>query len=406
MTPPRRAPAALAAAAALLAAAFDAAAQDGGEAEAPPDPDRAGITRNAVVFGQSAAFNGPAHDLGENMRDGILAAFGEANFMGGVHGRRLELRWLDDAYEPESAVANTRRLIEEDGVFALIGAVGTPTSRAAAPIAAEAGVPYIAPFSGAAFLREPEQSNVINLRASYFQETETIVEWLVGDRGIDRVAVLMQDDSFGLAGYEGVRLALDRRGLAPVATGVYPRNTTVVKTALLDLRNGDPGAVVLIGAYRPVATLVSWARQIGFNPIFITISFVGSNALAEALGDAGAGVVATQVVPFPTAFAPRIASTFREALVIHAPGVRPGFVAFEGYLAGRMAIYALERCGAEPGRRCFVESLRSGEPIDLDGFELLFGDGDNQGSDAVFLSVIDDDGRFQPIEALVDPARS
>ena len=387
-----------------LCVAASAGAQET-EERAPADPDRVGVSDNVVLFGQSAAFSGPARDLGDDMRAGIVAAFREANFMGGVHGRRLELLSLDDAYEPEAAIANTRRLIVEDEVFALIGAVGTPTSRAVVPIASDAGVPYVAPFSGAAFLRDAERRNVVNLRASYFQETGTIVDALVGDRRIERIGVLFQEDSFGRAGYEGVRRALERHGLTPVATGVYPRNTTAVKTALLDLRGGDPGAVVLVGAYRPVAAAISWSRQIGFDPIFITISFVGSNALVAALGDAGVGVYATQVVPSPLADDPPVAAFYREAMAIHAPGVRPGFVSFEGYLAGRLAVFALERCGSNPGRSCFLEAVRGGDAsFDLDGFPLRFGEDDNQGSDTVFLTVIGDDGSFHPIDSLADPS--
>jgi len=374
--------------------------------EEAADPDRTGVSDNLVLFGQSAAFSGPARDLGDKVRAGIVAAFREANFMGGVYGRRLELLSLDDAYEPEVAIANTRRLIAEDEVFALIGSVGTPTARAALPIAADAGVPYIAPFSGAAFLRDPERRNIVNLRASYIQETETIVDALVGERGIERIGVFFQEDSFGRAGYEGVRRALERHGLAPVATGVYPRNTTAVKTALLDLLGANPGAVVLVGSYRPVATAISWSRQIGFDPLFITVSFVGSNALASALGDAGVGVYATQVVPFPLADDPPVAAYYREALVIHSPGVRPGFVSLEGYLAGRLATFALERCGPDPGRACFIDAMRGADAFfDIDGFPLQFGEDDNQGSDAVFLTVIGDDGGFRPIDTLADPAQ-
>ena len=368
----------------------------------PALADAPGVSTGRVLFGQSAAFSGPAQDLGKNMRLGIEAAFREANVRGGVFGRRLDLLSLDDAYEPEAAIANTRRLIFEDGVFALIGAVGTPTSRSATPVAASAGVPYVAPFTGAAFLREAKWRNVINLRASYFQETEEMVYRLMRDLGIDRIAVLYQDDSFGRAGYRGVRQALGRRDLKPVATGVYPRNTTAVKTALLDLRAGDPGAVILVGAYQPVAALIAWAQHIGFEPVFIAISFVGSNALVRELGPAGAGVFVTQVVPFPTADRPPVAAAYRRALAAHAPGASPGFVSFEGYLAGRLAIVALELCGRDPDRACFLDRLRGLDVVDLDGFELRYGVGDNQGSDAVFLTVIGDDGRYHPIETLQD----
>ena len=387
----RRARRAAALAAGLLLAA--AAGADGAAGES-------GVSDARVLFGQSAAFTGPARDLGENMRLGIEAAFAEANRRGGIHGRRLDLRTLDDAYEPEAAIANTRRLIAEEEVFALIGAVGTPTSRSAVPVAADAGVPYVAPFTGAAFLRDPAWRNVINLRASYYQETEEMVARLTGDLGIDRIAVMYQDDSFGRAGYRGVRRALERRTLEPAAIGVYPRNTTAVKAALLDLRAGEPGAVVLIGAYEPVAALIAWARHTGFDPVFITISFVGSNALARALGEAGTGVLVTQVVPFPTGERPLVAAAYRRALAARAPEAVPGFVSFEGYLAGRLAIAALERCGPGADRACFLDSLRQAGAFDIDGFALRYGADDNQGSDAVFLTVIGEDGRYHPIESL------
>ena len=367
--------------------------------------EETGVSEQRVLFGQSAAFTGPAQELGKNMRRGIQAAFAEANLQGGIHGRQLELLSLDDAYEPEAAIANTRQLIEEEGVFALIGAVGTPTSRSATPVAAAAAVPYIAPFTGAAFLRQPMWSNVINLRASYNQETEAMVARLTADLGIERIAVMYQDDSFGRAGYRGARKALERRGMEPVAIGVYPRNTTAVKTALLDLRSANPGAVILVGAYQPVAALIAWARHTGWNPVFITISFVGSNALAKELGRAGTGVFVTQVVPFPANDAPEVVVAYRRALVAHAPEAAPGFVSLEGYLAGRLAIAALERCGREVDRVRFLASLRRAGLIDLEGFELRYGDADNQGSDAVFLTAIGSDGVYHPINTLREAIR-
>ncbi len=384
------------------------------DATASPAPDStASSSRNAsssespgvfddrIVFGQSAAFSGPASQLGSGMRLGIQAAFAEANRAGGVHDRRLELTSLDDTYEPELAIANTTTLIEDDEVFALIGAVGTPTSRSATPVAAAAKVPYIAPFTGAAFLRDAERlPNVVNMRSSYNQETEEMVARLTEDLGISRIAVMYQDDSFGRAGYNGARAALERRNMQPVAVGLYPRNTTAVKTGLLDLQRGDPQAVILVGAYRPVASLIAWARHIGMDWEFITISFVGSNALAQELGSGGAGVFVTQVVPFPTDDSIPIVSAYLDALAAFEEEALPGFVSFEGYLAGRLAIAGLDRCGREVDRDCFLEELYRSEPIDLNGFELRFGDNDNQGSDTVFLTMIDDSGGYVPIETL------
>ena len=365
-------------------------------------PDRTGIYPDSVVFGQSAAFEGPAQELGRNMRLGIEAAFHERNGQGGVHGRQLELIARDDGYEPDKAVANTRNFINEGQVFALIGAVGTPTSRSATPVAADAGIPYIAPFTGAGFLRDPEWDNIINLRASYAQETEAMVDRLTTDLGIQDIAIVYQDDSFGRAGYSGATAALERRGMEPSGIGVYPRNTTAVKKGLLDIQtNVTPEAVIIIGAYNPVGELILWARHSGLeDAIFMTVSFVGSNALAEKLGAVNSGVYVTQVVPFPTDSAIPVVSNYLNALSEFSPETEPGFVSLEGYLAGRLAIIGLERCGTDVHRDCFLEQFRQPEPFDIDGFRLQYGATDNQGSDTVFLTTIGSDGKYRSVTSL------
>ena len=182
------------------------------------------------------------------------------------------------------------------------------------------------------------------------------------------------------------------------AVGVYQRNTTAIKTAILDLREGQPEAVIIIGAYEPVAATVAWSRHVGFIPVFMTISFVGSNALAQELGPEGAGVFVTQVVPFPTDTSLPVVQAYHRALAAFDPSAQPGFVSFEGYLAGRLAILGLEACGPTLTRECFLRGLHSADEID--GFQLRYGDTDNQGSDAVFLTVIGADGRYRAVTAL------
>lgn len=358
-----------------------------------------GVYSDRIVFGQSAAFSGPASELGKGMQAGILAAFKEVNDRGGVNGRRLELRSLDDAYEPEAAIVNTQQLIGER-VFALIGAVGTPTSKAAVPVAEEHDVPYIAPMTGAEFLRDNARRTVINLRASYYQETEEMVERLTTDLGINRIAILYQDDSFGRAGLQGILLALERRKLSTIGTGIFSRNTVAIKTALLDLRATGPEAVIIIGPYKPTATFIKWARHIGMNSIFMTLSFVGSNALASELGDQGAGVLVTQVVPFPTGNTVPASASYRAALKAYDPAAKPGFISYEGYLAGRLAIYVVDNCGKQVNRDCIDAVLRTGNNINLDGFTLRYSKNDNQGSDSVFLTIIGPDGQYTPLTTL------
>jgi len=335
------------------------------------------------------------------MRLGIEAAFAEINRQGGVHGRQLELISLDDGYEPEAALANTRELLQEQQVFALIGPVGTPTSRAAEPVATQSGAPYIGPFTGAEFLRDPDVApTAVNVRASYFQETDEMVERLTEDLGVSRIAVLYQDDSYGNAGLTGVQMALAARRLELSGLAAYQRNTTAIKVAVLELRRADPEAVVIIGAYRPVAEFVRWAKRIDFSPILINISFVGSEALAGELGPAGEGVLITQVVPFPQDNSLRVVRNYRDAVRRQERGAPPSFVSLEGYIAGRLTGEVLDRAGPELTRTGFLETLTTIRNLDFGGFSLTYGPGDTQGSDRVFLTRIESNGSLRPLTSL------
>ena len=362
-------------------------------AEEPVSP---GFTATEVKFGQSAALTGPSAALGQGMMTGIDAAFKEVNAEGGVHGRMLELKTLDDRYEPDPAFANTRKLIEEDQVFGLIGAVGTPTSRAALPVAEEAEVPFIAPFTGAQLLRDDELTQALNFRASYHEETETMVD-LLDQAGKTRVAVLYQNDSYGNDGLEGVRAAVDSRAnMELVASWFYQRNTEAVNSAAFRIADADPDAVIIIGGYKPAARIIEKLRmKLEPDPTFLAVSFVGSNALAQELGSAGEGVYVTQVVPLPTDTGNTIVDSYRSALTTYYPQETPGFISLEGYIAGRLAIARLQECGINLSRQCFLNVLSSPTTVPIDDLTLQYGPGDNQGSDAVHLTVIGSNGQLQ-----------
>jgi ABC-type branched-subunit amino acid transport system substrate-binding protein len=359
-----------------------------------------GVSASAIRFGQSAALQGPASALGRSMRDGLRAAFEEVNRSGGVTGRRLELVTYDDGYEPERAIANTLRLIDDDQVFALVGEVGTPTSAAAQPIATNAGVPFIGPLTGAEFLRDPGLPNVVNIRASYMQETQAWIDYLAGTLGMTRIAILYQDDSFGRAGLAGVTAALDKRGLGLVAEGHYRRNTTAVKRALLAIRAAKPEAVVIVGAYEPAAEFIKLARSIGPDAVFLNISFVGSRALAEALGEDGQGVLVSQVVPQPDDRTIPVVARYLDALDALDDGAEPGFVSLEGYLVGRLVVEAVRRLGSDVTREGFLATVSELGDVSIDGIAMSFGPGDNQGMDQVYITEIQSDGTFRSVDAL------
>ena len=358
-----------------------------------------GIAPDAVSFAQVAALDGPAAALGTGMRDGILAAFEEANRAGGVHGRTVHLDSFDDGYEPDQSVALVRSIISDDSHLGFIGAVGTPTSQAAQPITTEAGVPFIAPFTGAGFLRDPALSNVINVRASYGAETEAWIAYLVDGLGLQSIAILYQDDGFGRVGLDGVVQALDKRGMTLTAQGAYTRNTVAVKSALLGIRKAAPEAVVMVGAYKPIAEFIRLSKSLQFDPTFVNISFVGSDALAAELGPDGAGVIISQVVPFPWDASLKIVADYQAAITAADPDAHPSFVTLEGYLAGRIALRALEEAGPDLTRDGYLAAMNGLGSFALDGLDFAYGANDNQGLDDVFLTRITDGGTFETVAA-------
>lgn len=363
-----------------------------------------GVDDKNILFGQVAALQGPAQGLGQGMRQGILAAFAEVNRKGGIAGRTLELKSLDDGYEPERTVEATKKLIDEDKVFALVGAVGTPTSKAGQPIATAAKVPFIGPFTGAEFLRKPYNRYIVNVRASYFQETEAWIDHLAKDLGISRIAILYQDDAFGLAGLEGVQQALAKRNLSLVASGSFTRNTIAVKSALLDIMQGQPEAVVTVAPYKPVAAFIHLAHQVKLEALFVAISFVGSNSLAKELGEEGAGVIVSQVVPFPWDKSLPVVASYQNAITELDPNAKPGFVSMEGYLVGRLVTEGLGRIKGEPTREKLLDAIAEA-PFNLGGATLHYGPANNQGSDQVFFTVLGRDGLFKPVTQFDRTAR-
>ena len=362
-----------------------------------------GVSANHIVFGQAAALDGPAAALGQGMKIGLEAAFAEANKAGGINGRKLELKSVDDGYEPTKSIDAVKKLLGEEKVFAIAGAVGTPTAAAIMPIATGAGAPFIGAFTGAELLRDPYKPLVVNVRASYFQETEAMVEHLTTDLGASKIAIMYQDDGFGQAGLAGVKRALEKRKMELAAEGTFERNTTAVKTGLLTVKRAKPDAVIMISPYKPSAEFFKLARQIKLDVPIVNISFVGSDAFAKELGGAGAGAVVTQVVPFPKDTTIPVVARYHAALKASAPDAQPGFISLEGYLVGRTIAAALEKISGEPTRKGFVEAVQKSGGFDLGGFKLTYGPSSNRGSEQVFLTVLQADGTFKAVDRLEKP---
>jgi ABC-type branched-subunit amino acid transport system substrate-binding protein len=351
-----------------------------------------GVTSNSILIGQSAAFTGPASELGTEMRAGAMAYFQWINAQGGVNGRKIELRSLDDGYEADRAAGNTKKLIE-DGVFLLFGYVGTPTSNASKPIFTAAKVPFVGPFTGAESLRNPLNRYIFNIRASYYDETDKLVGQLVGQT-LDRIAVFYQNDDYGKAGLAGVERAMAKRSMKILAMGTVERNTTEVATAVKSICKDDPQGVVMISAYKSCAAFIKEARAAGCNPQFMNVSFVGSKALAHEAGTAGRGVGVSQVVPFPWNLSAKVVKDYQQLLEASTGKQNYSFTSLEGFIAAKVLVEGLRRTGNDLTREKFVNAMEQIRDYDVGGFTVSFSPTDHSGSKFVELTVISRDERF------------
>lgn len=353
-----------------------------------------GQTANRIILGQSAAFTGPAAQLGIQFHAGAKLWFERVNDSGGINGRRIDIKKVDDGYEPDRCLANTKQLIDE-GVFALFGYIGTPTSLAALPVVKSSQIPFIAPFTGAMGLREPMVRNVFHLRASYNDETALIVKQLT-NLGLKKIAVFYQNDAYGKAGLDGVTLALSKLDLKPVAIATVERNTVNVADAVKVLNAAAPDAVVQISAYKSCAAFIRESRKAGYGGTFYNVSFVGTQALADELGKDGAGVVVSQVVPSPYSSSRAIAREFAESIKAGTGEVQANFSSMEGYLAAKLFTEALKRAGTGNVTRAdLVRGFESMGSLSLGGFSTQISSTNHVASSFVELSMLTGDGRIR-----------
>lgn len=352
-----------------------------------------GVSGKSILIGQSAALSGPAQQLGTEMRDGAQAYFDHVNAQGGVAGRQIVLKTLDDGYEADRATSNTKQLIDVEGVFSLFGYVGTPTSNAALPLVAKADIPFFAAFTGAQSLREPFNRNVFNIRASYFEETERIVQHIT-TLSISRIAVFYQNDAYGKTGLEGVTRALKKRNIEVIGVATVERNSVDVAQAIAQMKLAKPQAIIMISAYKSCAAFIKEMLKDPIGaPIFWNISFVGSQALSKELGKEGRGVMISQVVPTPWDDVNLVVKEYKN-FYLNKPGREAGYVSLEGFIAAKVFVEGLKRTGGNLTRESFVRSLETMSNYDAGGFQVKFSPTNHNGSHFVDLTVIGKDGKF------------
>lgn len=348
---------------------------------------------NAIRLGQSLPLSGPLAELGSEYRDGALAYFKWINSKGGVHGRRIELVTLDDAYVVDKTLENAKKLLDQENAFAFFGMFGSANYAALLPLINERNVSSVAPYTGSDALRAQNSPSTFWLRASYGDETEKIVDQLT-TLGINRIAVFYQDDAFGKAGLAGVEAALKKRKLNVAATGIYDKTKNDVSEAVKAIGVADPQAVVMISTYKPTAAFVKQMRQSGRLPQFFALSVVGYKALQAELGNEAAGIAICQVVPYPWSGSTPLVREFELVPKDLQPKAGITYTTFEGFIAAKVMVEALRRAGPQPTRDKLQAAFEGMRAYDAGGFMVGYSATEKLGSRFAEVTIVGNSGRL------------
>ncbi|WP_412479319.1 ABC transporter substrate-binding protein [Azonexus sp. IMCC34839] len=355
-----------------------------------------GVTDSTITLGMSAPFTGPNGVYGMQMREAMTTYFDQVNKSGGVNGRKIELVTIDDGYETDRTVANTKSLIQEKQVFALIGYYGSsPTTEAMNKVFGPAKVPLVGTISGAGTLREAPSANpnnkyMFNVRASYADEAEAIVTQMLA-LGLKNIAVFYQNDGFGKSGLDGVTNALKRANLAPVAVGTVERNSLDVSKAVETIGKANPQAVVMVTLYKPTTAFVKAMKQAGQFPMFMTLSPVGAEVLAQELGNDSRGIGISQVMPYPWNDTIGVVKDYQKLLGKQKD--KYSYYGLEGYMNARLMTEAIKKLGKDVTRDKLVAALEGMQNFDLGGFKISYAPDNRLGSRYVELTVVGAGGK-------------
>jgi ABC-type branched-subunit amino acid transport system substrate-binding protein len=351
------------------------------------------VTHDSIVIGQSLPLSGLNATLGAETRDGGLAYFGEINRHGGINGRRIVLKSLDDGYVPERTAENVKKLIDEEHVFALFQMRGTSHVAAAAKVFVPAKVPLFSSTTGALSLRDPFNRYIFHTRASYQDETDKMVEYF-STVGVKKLAVFYQNDGFGREGQAAVEKATKRLNVDVVAQGSVEPNSTDVAKAVNTIAAADPQGVLMYALTKPAAEFIRQMKKRGVVTQYMASSPAGATYLATELGPDGSGVGVAQVVPFPWF---SVTPVVKEYLGVMKQNARTdiGFTTLESYIAAKVLVEGLRRAGKDPTREKFISALENMASYDVGGFEVRFSPTNHNGPSYVEVTVLGADGKVK-----------
>ena len=324
-----------------------------------------------ILLGASLPLSGINSHLGKDVVVGANTYFRHTNAKGGVHGKKIEFIQYDDKYEPENTLSHTQTLIEKDKVFALFGFVGTPTVKRVLPLISHTNIPFIAPYTGASFLRDNSSDNIINFRSSYIEEIDALVDYLTQEKGLSKFAIFYQNDDYGEEGYIALSQALDKHHLKLSAEGTYKRNTLSISHAIHEIESAKPEAIILVGAYKPTARFIEKVKECcPQNIIFCPISFVNADALVDELKGDARNILFSQTVPSYDDFTSSEAIEYTNLLKFYYPNEKPSLVSYESYLAAKTVVKAMREINGLLTQAKFTQALKNTNRYTLDNIPL------------------------------------
>lgn len=351
-----------------------------------------GVGASEIVIGQTITLQGGKNAYGVEVEAGVQTHLDAVNRAGGVNGRRIVLRVLDDDNQAAGAEANARQLVK-DGVFLLFGSLEGGPSTAVMKAAVELKVPFFGPMAGSPGLRRPHQPLVFPVRAEHREEFRALIRY-GASTGLGRVGFLHADSDVGREHLQNVTLAAKEFGVE-FGAGVPFKSDVSDEQLAAALRAFEAARVDMVlnhGSAPIYARLVRLARQAGSRITFMAVNS-GSTQMAAALGELAQGMVFAQVMPSPWARRTAITREYQEAFARAHPGRAFSYGSLEGYMTAKALVAALKLAGPQPTRESFVRGLL-GASIDLGGLKASYAPGNHAGSTFVDLAMVTREGRF------------
>jgi branched-chain amino acid transport system substrate-binding protein len=359
------------------------------------------VDQNEIRIGMVNAQTGISNHIGLELKEGYLAYFLRVNREGGIFGRQIRSIDFDDHFEPLETIFYTERLINTNRVFALVGYVGTANSMTALSMINEAHLIFLGPMTGAESLRHPVLPLVFNVRASYAEEIESLLGYLVNELGNKKIAVVRQNDSFGDDGFKSLTRSLQSRHLEPVTDCKFVRNSVDMQPALDQIVSTRPDAVIILGTLRPIVSLLDRAKSTDLRHTrFCTLSTISAHMLIKAAGPTCEGMILSQIVPSPEDTSMPLARSFQADM--RASGTTDfSSVSLEGYVGAILLVDGIRRAGPDLTEQRCIDSLNHTD-LDLQPLRIVWNNSDHSGSHAVFLTQI----KNGKLESLQSPQRT